>query len=444
MQSQRADQTRWFRALVVVLTLAALGSMVEGQARQNAERVAAARTLALKGAELREVDAVAARRLGAAAVSLHDDDQTRTALADTLANEGLTDLVEASRSDDVAMTTDGSFLLGRSGSGTVRRWYLPRGRGEPGALDFGGSVDELAMSADGEIVLTAESYEGVGVWRLGERTRPVKAAFLPVEEYFGPLVLSGDGRTALVSYGLDEPEAVAVEVWDLRSVSEPVRRATLKIRGPHLYDLALSADGRTAVAVRGGEPGAVVWDLTDQARPVAVGELRTEGHGEESVALSPDGRRALLGIGSGGGADVWDLTDRAKPVRLASLGGEFRDVFAVALARAGELALIADARGRAVLWDLTTPSHPVRLATLRTGGRSAEAVAMSEDGRTAALGSPMAGPRVWDLSQVEPDPLDVVCRATAEADVIPAETWTRYVGEEGAAYTDGDFVFCEK
>ncbi|MEV4572667.1 WD40 repeat domain-containing protein [Nonomuraea jabiensis] len=440
MHLPHADRTRWFLALLLVLAVSAWGTAVEAGERRDVERVALARKLALKGAELREVDAGDARWLGAAAVRLHADAQTRDALADTLANDGLLDLNDVSRSDEVAMTSDGSFVVARPVNEKVHWWELPREHTKMDVLDEdvldrkGSAVDEMAMSADGATVLTAEHYEGLTVWDLDDRAHPRKIAFLSRAESFDEIALSGDGTTALSAY--DDLDGVIVEVWDFRRRSHPARRSTLKVAGDYLYGMAISADGKTAAAV--GDHGALVWDLTDPAHPV---ELHANDQGAESVALSPDGRRAVFGTGRG--ADVWDLSDRTKPVRVATMGGDFHDVFAVAVARKGELALTADYRGRAVLWDLSEPSRPVRLAGLKTGGHAVHAVALSDDGRTAVMGSPWGGPRIWDLSGVDRDPLRSFCRRDGGA--VPGEFWERYTDGQGSAYVDGDgdFQLCD-
>ncbi|MET9241868.1 WD40 repeat domain-containing protein [Nonomuraea sp. NPDC003709] len=397
--------------------------------------MALAQRLALKGVELREVDAGDARLLGAAAVRLHADAQTVEALANTLANEGLADLTDVSRSDDVAIASDGSFVLARPLDEKVHRWDLREERPDVSVPDFKvSSVDQMAMSADGRAVVTAEDFDGVTLWDLGERKRPRKVVFLPLGESFDEIVLSRDGTTALIAYDdlSDDLNIVIVEVWDFRRLSHPARRSTLKVPGDFLYNIAISADGKTAVVV-GGE-GFLVWDLTDLAHPA---ELYADDQGEESVALSPDGRRAVFGTGNA--AEVWDLSDRTKPVRVATMGGEFHDVFAVAMARKGDLVLTADYRGRAILWDLSEPSRPVRLAALKTGVRAVHAVALSDDGRTAVMGSAWSGPRVWDLSHVGQDPLKSVCRRGEY--VIPREFWDRYTDGQGSAYADGDGDF---
>ncbi len=440
MHLPHADRTRWFLALLVVLAVSAWGTAVGAGERRDVERVALARKLALKGAELREVDARDARWLGAAAVRLHADAQTREALADTLANDGLLDLNDVTRADEVAMTSDGSFVLALPVDEKVHWWELPREHTEMDVLDEdvldrkGSEVDKMAMSADGATVLTAEHYEGLTVWDLDDRAHPRKTAFLSRAEFFDEIALSGDGTTALVAYE-DLDGVVIAEVWDFRRRSHPARRSTLKVASDYLYGMAISADGKTAAAAR--DKGALVWDLTDPAHPV---ELHANDQGEESVALSPDGRRAVFGTGNG--ADVWDLSDRTKPVRVATMGGDFHDVFAVAMARKGELALTADYDGRAVLWDLSEPSRPVRLAGLKTGGRAVHAVALSDDGRTAVMGSPWGGPRIWDLSGVDRDPLGSFCR---DGGAIPGEFWERYTDGQGSAYADGDgdFQLCD-
>lgn len=418
MQTARPDVTRCFIAFLIVAIVAGWISVVDGGGRRDAERMALARKLALKGVELRDVDPGNALGFGAVAVHLHADDQTRGALADTLANDGRIDINDVSRSDKVAMASDGSFVLALPSMEKVHRWQLRHVSDQEGKvaleavpLDFGGSVDAMAMSADGGTVMTTRHYEDVTLWDLGDRSRPAKVASVPFGEAVDEIAMAPDGKTALLAYnGLKGPDdVVVVEVWDLRRKAHPARRSTLRVPGHYLYGMAVSADGKTAVAVRSEDAGGIVWDLTDPARPLTVAELDHKDHHEESVALSHDGRRVVLGT-SGSGVDVWDLGDRTKPVHTATMDDDFHDVYAVAVAGDGGVVLAADSKGRATLWDLSQPSKPVKLAALKTEGPDTRTVALSDDGRTAVVGSSVRGPRVWDLSKVDQDPLESACR----------------------------------
>ncbi|MFF4616288.1 hypothetical protein [Nonomuraea jabiensis] len=54
MHLPHADRTRWFLALLLVLAVSAWGIAVEAGERRDVERVALARKLTIKGAELRQ------------------------------------------------------------------------------------------------------------------------------------------------------------------------------------------------------------------------------------------------------------------------------------------------------------------------------------------------------------------------------------------------------
>src|SRR5437868_917755 len=114
-------------ALVVlsVITVAAgVAGIRERDMAREASRVGEARELALVGAASRVSEPYAAVALGSAAVKVHADDQTRTALADIMISQ---------------------------------RQGLFRGTG---------IVADIAMSADGESALVADQYRGVAMWKL--------------------------------------------------------------------------------------------------------------------------------------------------------------------------------------------------------------------------------------------------------------------------------------
>ncbi|WP_433347371.1 WD40 repeat domain-containing protein [Microtetraspora malaysiensis] len=421
--ADRNSRTRLFLALVTVALVAIAAVGAEKVNRRDASRIALARQLALQGAELRDINAEKAARLGAAAVRIHSDDQTRSALADTLIAPYRTDLPGTGIVRAVALSGDGRLAMTGATGEKVTLWdlgarsalYLGGGPFDPqrlAVLDGTRDVEALALTSNGRTALTGGRDGSAILWDLTDPSHPVKLATSARDSFdrVDDVALAQDGKTALVGYTHVYSSVGAAAVWDLTRKSRPAGYSSLTGHRSWLQGLALSADGQTAVTVSDG--AAFVWDLTGRPSIVRSAALEYSDHYQESVALSSDGRIALIGS-SASVADVWDLSDRSHPVHRASVEDDFHDVFAVALSRDGRTALTGGTHGLVILWDLSDPSHPVRLAALRGHTNGVEAVALSEDGRIALTGSINGGAQVWDLSAVDKDPLRSACMHTS-------------------------------
>jgi WD40 repeat protein len=272
-------------------------------------------------------------------------------------------------------------------------------------FEISGQTDNfsLAISPDGETVLTGTSNDEVILWDMGTGQR-----IRTLEGHTGSMVTS-------VTYTPDGQHALSGDanglliLWDLSS-GKPLMRTVVQkpeMGGWHAEDapvlnLVISPDGRTGFS-SAGDGTLVLWDLVD------AGEIRRfEGHQTQailSVAFTPDGKQVLTGewgdafgfsFGDGNGLHLWDVeTGEA----LRSFEGHTAGVIMIAVSADGREALTGSVDGTIRLWDLET-GEEIRQILAHTGG--VFSVALSPDGRMALSGSMAddladSGITLWDL-----------------------------------------------
>ena len=144
-----------------------------------------------------------------------------------------------------------------------------------------GSVNSVALSADGQTLASGSYDETIKVWNLstGQEVRTLTGH----TDVVWSVAISADGQT-LVSGSWDQ----TIKVWNL-STGQEVR--TLTGHTDAVYSVAISADGQTLVS--GSSDRTIkVWNLSTGQ------EMRTlKGHtgSVDSVALSADGQTLVSG-----------------------------------------------------------------------------------------------------------------------------------------------------
>jgi WD40 repeat protein len=219
---------------------------------------------------------------------------------------------------------------------------------------YQGELHDLALSADGRLVLTADGDGSVHVCNraTGERT-----------SWFGHsgavTSVALDGAAALAASGGRDG---SVRLWDVRE-SRP--RATIAGRAP-IAGVALSPDG-ALVAAQDAAALRLYSTANGRARPLAQGE-RLGGGG--AVRFSPDGKR----LAAGGRAEValWELA--SGEVRHFAVESP---VERVAFSPDGARLAAACEDGSVELWELRT-SRKTEIA--HHGGDGARDVTFSPDG----------------------------------------------------------------
>ncbi len=167
---------------------------------------------------------------------------------------------------------------------------------------------------------------------------------------------------------------------------------------------AFSADGKRAVAARGGNPylgsgnedGSVL--VIDVPSGAIVRELKIPKGWATALALSGDGNHVLAGILAANqqGNQTYEvgLLDpvAGKDRRLTGLQGP---VIAVAVAADGRRAVYTTQDGKVHLWDLTTKQKARELGRHQN---QVNALALAPDGKVAVSADQVGTAKVWDLA----------------------------------------------
>jgi WD40 repeat protein len=272
--------------------------------------------LLLAQVHLERGDAVTARALlGRAAEQVGDEPAVATAVALAQRRPAIeparTLAGHSERVEGIALSSDGRIAATGDRSGSIRIWDVATGA----CLHLweqrlaAGHVSELALSADGAVVLWRDNYtRGIRVWEPGSGSPPRSIA-LDDRDIVYAAALSADGSVAALcgSQG-------AVSIWDSASGRRirmlfpgdmPQRGSMIEYRrvwtGP---------TGRPSVVHDRRTNRITLWDLSSGYSLGGLDGCR------EIRAVSMDGR-TVLGAASTGGDRLWDVdSGRSRPVQL--------------------------------------------------------------------------------------------------------------------------------
>lgn len=278
----------------------------------------------------------------------------------------------------LAIAPDHDTLLAGGRDSFLAGWDLESGRQTMRYEGFDGTVDSVAVTADGtHIACCGWREENVAVFdaRTGEKTADMGVGVKVRCVQFSP-----DGEW-LVAGGEDG----ALRIWRWRTGGEPQVVPTGALA---VYDVAFSPDGRQLVTCSGNwrtpDPGDVTfWNTdawsevvrqgghakavrsvtfnSDGTRVASAGEnglvilwhaethvplaRLQNGAGVRPVAFSPDGTRLAVGLHDGT-INVWD-SDRGEVVQRFQTED---DVFGVAYSRDGSVLFSVSGEKRVEIW----------------------------------------------------------------------------------------------
>ena len=294
--------------------------------------------------------------------------------------------------------SDGRFLAGAKAQGVrqsllrthrMGRYAVSSWRSLVMTFRHEGSVNTVAVSADGTKVVTGSDDNTARVWdtSTGEALTPA----LSHESLVWSVALSADG-TKVVTGSWDN----TARVWDT-STGEALTPALS--HESVVVSVALSADG-TKVVTGSGDNTARVWDTS-------TGEALTPALSHEgfvwSVALSADGTKVVTGSWDNT-ARVWDTSTGEALTPALSHEGR---VWSVALSADGTKVVTGSDDNTARVWDTST-GEALTPALSHEG--LVRSVALSADGTKVVTGSDDNTVRVWDATtgQLMGSPIHVI------------------------------------
>jgi WD40 repeat protein len=290
--------------------------------------------------------------------------------------------------NDVAMSADWRLGVSASADGTLKVWNMISGRELRTLKGHSASVNCVAVSADGRRVLSGSSDGALKVWDLdaGRELRTLEGYVDVVTD----VTMSADGRRA-VSADRDGP----LTVWDLITGRKlcVLEGHSTSLKYSSGTEVQLSADGRRAVSARWGFSTLKIWDI-DAGRELRT--LDSRSGWVNCIAVSADGRRAVSASGEGP-LKVWDV-DAGR--ELCAFDGASGSVTAVAMSADGRRTMCAFSNGTIRVWEVDERSE---LCTLRGLPNSVRCVALSADGQRAASGEGDGTLQIWKVHS-DPEP----------------------------------------
>lgn len=263
----------------------------------------------------------------------------------------------------VAFSPDGTALACHAPGFAFRVWDLESGAERYTPAGHGTGLVNAIGTADGKQVVTLGREPGLCVWDAATGRYLNRGLGSPFEAA-GPAVLSPDGRTIAALETDGRVSWLEVRTGQ-RVASEP------RVRGAAV--LALSADGRTMLAIGSGAEAVAVDVSSGVERWSAIGR----DNGGLSAIGTPDGSSFLVG-GAGGslrrrdartGEDLWHVSAGLAPI------------IRLAVSPDGARAAAGNTSGQIFLVSVRDGS---RQEIIETGRGHIGALAFSPDGRLLA------------------------------------------------------------
>lgn len=283
-------------------------------------------------------------------------------------------------------------LLSASGDQTCGQWNTSTGKEDrERVLRHPSWVSDLALSADGELAITACEDGVIRLW-LVDQARVV-AQYTPKNGTYNSVDLSADGRTALLGSSSQQ----VVDQWKIPSLETLMAEAQPALNPPqNVLDLS---NGST-----------VVWaaSFASEDRLLTIGgndaQLWDGETGQQLLSFSPHGAVAATAIAPDGkqlATGSWDHTvklwDTATGQATAKLQGiHHAAINSVAYSPDGRWLLTASDDQRAILWDLDSQATKPRMLEGHLG--AVKHACFSADGSRILTVSSDATAKVWDPS----------------------------------------------
>jgi WD40 repeat protein len=295
-----------------------------------------------------------------------------------LDNATAVDLDAGGGVNEIKMSADGQLLATVSQDGATRVWNIANLAAGPRLLRVSSPATALALSPDSRFVLTGHSDGLARLWNLASRdpispnfTRDRRPEITVVE--FSPngrwlLISDNDGFTHLWSVG-----------------GGGFSSGPYVLRGQSGSITALAVTPGSDLALTGSDDGSIfVWSIAAGSDPPPRSVLRAHAGLVSSMAISPDGKQlASTGFSQSSYDNIvalWDLTARDPGKEGTALTGHSGGVSQAAYHPDGTSLATVSADGSLRIWDLTRP--PPTLDELPKDPQALIALACQIAGRT--------------------------------------------------------------
>lgn len=273
----------------------------------------------------------------------------------------------------LAITPDGEILISGSDDNTIKLWQLATGEELCTLRGHSKAVSAIAISADGEILASGSEDKTIKLWEL---STGMQIGTLTLGNWFS----RDSGCVYAIAISPEEEilasldNSGAVKLWNLKTGQE-IRR--LKGDTSWINAIAISPTGKTLVAANGDS--IKLWNLkTGRQFPILKGHQSWV----RAVSFSPDGQ--MLASGSDDATvKLWNLkTGREICTLRGHLGAIYSVAFSPMLGVGQLLASSSDDR-TIKLWDTSTGQE---LCTLTGHTRWVHSVVFSPCGQTLVSG----------------------------------------------------------
>ncbi|MEG4112557.1 MULTISPECIES: serine/threonine-protein kinase [unclassified Microcoleus] len=275
----------------------------------------------------------------------------------------------------IALSPDGQTLVSAS-IGTIKIWNVRTGRllvPPLKSVPSKTSVNTLAVSPDSSI-LASGGDKNVILWDLktGRRMRTIPAHKAAVNA----IAFSRDGQT--LASGSDDK---TIRLWNVKTGS---RLRTLSGHTGGVNAIALSRDGKTLAS--GSDDKTVrLWNLgTGEVRRIITGH----GGAVNAVAFSPNGKI----VASASTDNTIRLSNVQDGKRTRTFKGHSSSVRTIAFSP--DSRTLISGGGDIIVWDLKTGKER---STLSGHSQFVSSVAIARDSKTFVSGSPDRTIKIWRM-----------------------------------------------